>query len=361
MLKEVFVDGYKSIDQAKVELRQFTLFSGINSAGKSSMIQAINYLLNLQCQSTGQRRDMYGVIGRFVDARNSVKGNKEIVFQLTEEDANKENYIFKAVCSGGEGVNLVQTEFPREQTLSEDVEQRKVIYLSAERIGVQNAYELNIQNPYDIGNKGQFVYSYLSYLGQEELAEPEFICHPNEVGMSLSNQVNYWMDYLLGFRIQVNAVPDVDQVVVTYSNTKSNRYYRAVNVGTGVTYISALIIAALSCKRGDTLIVENPEIHLHPRAQSRLMEFMAFLCDRGLQVILETHSDHIYNGMRKCIKRNMLSRDKIAAYYFELDETMQTRIYHITFNDQGAEKTHPYGMFDQFDDDLDELIGMCEE
>lgn len=73
---------------------------------------------------------------------------------------------------------------------------------------------------------------------------------------------------------------------------------------------------------------------------------------------METHSDHIYKGMRKCIKRNTLGRDKLAAYYFELDDTMQTKIQHITFNEQGAEENHPYGMFDQFDDDLDELIGM---
>lgn len=225
-------------------------------------------------------------------------------------------------------------------------------------MGVQNTYELNIRNHSDIGNRGRYVYSYLSYFGQDELSELEFLCCPDEVGMSLNNQVNYWLDYLLGFQIQVNAVQDVDQVVVTYSNSKSNRYYRAANVGTGVTYISTLIIAALSCKQGDTLIVENPEIHLHPGAQSRLMEFMAFLCDRGLQVILETHSDHIYNGMRKCIKRNMLCREKIAVYYFELDDSMQTKIHHITFNNQGAEENHPYGMFDQFDDDLDELIGM---
>ena len=361
MLKEIFVEGYKSIDRAQVELRQFTLFSGVNSAGKSSMIQSINYMLDLQHKLDNQGRDMYGAIGKFVDVRNSVKGNKEIIFRLSEEDTNEEQYFFSAVCSGGEGRTQVKIESPESEKLIQYAEKYKVIYLSAERVGVQNTYELNIQNPWDIGNKGQFVYSYLSYFGQEELLEPNFICHPDEIGMSLSNQVNYWLNYLLDFRIQVNAVPDVDQVVVTYSNSKSNRYYRAVNVGTGVTYISALIIAALSCKAGDTLIVENPEIHLHPRAQSRLMEFMAFLCGRGLQVILETHSDHIYNGMRKCIKRNMLSRDKIAAYYFELNETMQTQIHHITFNNQGAEETHPYGMFDQFDDDLDELIGICEE
>ena len=70
--------------------------------------------------------------------------------------------------------------------------------------------------------------------------------------MSLNNQVNYWMDYLLGFQIRVKPIPEVDQVIAMYSNSKNNRYYRAANVGTGVTYIAMLIIAALSCKKGDT-------------------------------------------------------------------------------------------------------------
>lgn len=122
--------------------------------------------------------------------------------------------------------------------------------------------------------------------------------------------------------------------------------------------MSILVIAALACKQEDILIIENPEIHLHPRAQSRFMEFLAFLANRGLQVIVETHSDHIYNGMRKCIKRNTLDKEKAAAYFFELDDTMQTRVERIRLNDEGAEEKHPYGMFDQFDDDLDELLGL---
>ena len=51
-------------------------------------------------------------------------------------------------------------------------------------------------------------------------------------------------------------------------------------------------------------------------------------------------------------------KDKAAIYFFELDETMQTRVYDIKLNSQGAEENHPYGLFDQFDDDLDELLGM---
>lgn len=359
MLREISVDGYKSINQEKVELRPFTLFSGVNSAGKSSMIQSINYVLDLQRRQSGIKSDeIYGMTGRFTDMRNSVRGNKKIIFRLTEEGLHGEEYNIQVTYRADGEIDTKRFKLSPEKDKPDYLGKYKVIYLLAERVGVQNMYGLNIRNPRDIGDKGQYVYSYLSYFGQDGLPEPGFAYCSDEVGMSLNNQVNYWLDYLLGFQIRVNAVPDVDQVVVTYSNSKNNRYYRASNVGTGVTYVSVLIIAALSCKAGDTVIVENPGIHLHPGAQSRLMEFMAYLCARGLQVILETHSDHIYNGMRKCIKRGILDRERIAAYYFELDDTMQTKIHSITFNEQGAEEAHPYGMFDQFDDDLDELIGM---
>lgn len=359
MLKEIFIDGYKSINQEKLDLQPFTLFSGVNSAGKSSVIQAINYVLDMQRQQLGIKGDSDDVeIGRFVDVRNSVKGNKEIYFRLTEHSPDGVSCEAVVIYRGSELMNTAKTDFTPYEQMKKYMGQYKIIYLSTERVGVQNTYELNVRNPWAIGDRGKYVFSYLACFGQERLPETKFIYNPEEVGMSLNNQVNYWMDYLLGFQIQVKTVPEVDQVIAMYANSRSNRYYRAANVGTGVTYIAMLVIAALSCKEGDTLIIENPEIHLHPRAQSRLMEFAAFLCDRGLQIIMESHSDHIYNGMRKCIKRKSLDRGKIAVYYFELDDTMQTKVYHIAFNDQGAEENHPYGMFDQFDDDLDELIGM---
>ncbi len=234
----------------------------------------------------------------------------------------------------------------------------RAIHLSVERVGVQNFYPLSASDPGEIGDRGEYVYSYLALYGQESLAEEAFAYDVEQVGLSMNNQVNYWLEYLMGFRIQTRIVQDVDQVVVTYSNVGNNRYYRPQNVGTGVTYMSMLIIAALSCQKGDMLIIENPEIHMHPRAQSRFVELLAFLAGRGLQVILETHSDHIYNGMRKCVKNGKLRKEQTAAYFLELDESMQTKADRIRFNDQGAEENHPYGLFDQFDDDLDELLGM---
>ena len=292
-----------------------------------------------------------------MDIRNSIKGNREIYFELDLRRHEKTRTVKVTLTQkeNGVGVDLQQ---PSGFSLIDFIQRNKIVYLPVERVGIMRTYELNTQQERIIGERGEYAYSYLALYGQESIPAEEFAYKPEEVGQSLNNQVNYWLEYLMGFNVQTNIVQDVDQVVVTYSNAKNNRYYRGKNVGTGVTYMSILVIAALACKQEDILIIENPEIHLHPRAQSRFMEFLAFLANRGLQVIVETHSDHIYNGMRKCIKRNTLDKEKAAAYFFELDDTMQTRVERIRLNDEGAEENHPYGMFDQFDDDLDELLGL---
>ena len=358
MLSRVLVDGYKSIDRVELILKNFTLLSGVNSAGKSSVIQTILYMIQLEKRNGRFPVETSFDLGKFVDVRNNIRGSKQIRFELDlrEEDGNVRTSCADIYPEG----NLDKVDFTT--SLLEGgqryTDRHKVIYLSVERVGVQNFYPLSIADPREIGNRGEYVYSYLALYGQESLAEEAFAFNPEQIGLSMNNQVNYWLEYLMGFRIQTNIIQDVDQVVVTYSNAGNKRYYRPQNVGTGITYMSMLVIAALSCHKGDTLVIENPEIHMHPRAQSRFMELIAFLAGRGLQIILETHSDHIYNGMRKCVKSGGLQKEQTAAYFLELDETMQTKVSLIRLNDQGAEENHPRGLFDQFDDDLDELLGM---
>lgn len=356
MLSRILIDGYKSIDREELELRNFTILAGVNSAGKSSVIQALLCMTQV-LQSEEDTEKKYLELGKFTDIRNSIKGNREIHFDLKYTE-NGIAESLGAFLNASDKLITSRNEKAQESIPKGYTERHKLVYLSVERIGIRKAYDMNVDRPREIGAKGEFAFSYLALFGQSPLSEKTFAIQPSEVGLSLNNQVDYWLEYIMGFHIRTAEVQDLDQVVVTYSNAKTNRYYRGQNVGTGITYIAMLIIAALSCKCEDTLIIENPEIHLHPRAQSRFMEFLAHLSGQGLQIILETHSDHIYNGMRKCIKNGRLSREKIAAYFLELDETMQTRISEIHFNDQGAEENHPYGMFDQFDDDLDELIGL---
>jgi len=341
----------------ELELQNFTLLSGINSAGKSSVIQAILYVLQMEERYGRFPMGQHTGFGKFVDVRNNITGSRDIRFTLDLQENGEVRTISVRVYPEGQldKVELSASLLEQDQRYTD---RHKVIYLSVERVGVQNFYPLSLSDPKEIGSRGEYVYSYLALYGQEPLAEEAFAYDPEQIGLSMSNQVNYWLEYLMGFHIQTNIVQDVDQVVVTYANAGNNRYYRPQNVGTGITYMSMLIIAALSCHRGDTLVVENPEIHMHPRAQSHFMELIAFLAGKGLQIILETHSDHIYNGMRKCIKGRKFRKEQTAAYFLELDDSMQTKVSRIRLNDQGAEENHPHGLFDQFDDDLDELLGM---
>ena len=118
-----------------------------------------------------------------------------------------------------------------------------------------------------------------------------------------------------------------------------------------------MIIAALACKEGDLLIIENPEIHLHPSGQSELVEFLAFLAQCGVQIIVETHSDHIYNGIRKSIRLDQIDSDKVSIYSFTQDARGCSIPIEIPVNGDGKALKKSEGFFDQIDKDLSVILG----
>lgn len=132
---------------------------------------------------------------------------------------------------------------------------------------------------------------------------------------------------------------------------------RPKNVGTGVTYITELVVAALSCKTGDLLIIENPEIHLHPSGQAELVTFLAFLAQYGMQIIVETHSDHIYNGVRKSIRLDEIDHDNVSVYFFVQNEKGCSVPLNIPINNEGKALVFSDGLFDQINKDLDVILG----
>ncbi len=128
-------------------------------------------------------------------------------------------------------------------------------------------------------------------------------------------------------------------------------------MGTGVSYIAEIIIAAFSCGKDDVLIVENPEIHLHPSGQCELMEFLVFLARKGLQVVMETHSDHIFNGLRRCVSRDRITNDKVRIYFFRQNEDKISIPVEIFVEEDGHVKNQQDGLFDQIEKDLDVILG----
>lgn len=132
---------------------------------------------------------------------------------------------------------------------------------------------------------------------------------------------------------------------------------RHKNIGTGVTYIAEVIISAFSCKAGDILIIENPEIHLHPSAQSKFVDFLTFIASCGVQIIVETHSDHIYNGIRKDIHQDLIDAEDVRIYFFKQNENGCSEPILIPINETGKATVNANGLFDQIKKDLDVILG----
>ena len=184
---------------------------------------------------------------------------------------------------------------------------------------------------------------------------------------SLLDQTSGWLQHLSpGVRPRPAAVDLADLTSLRYSYTgtsvdSASRDRRPSNVGFGVTYSLPIIVACLSAPAGDLLLPENPEAHLHPRGQSALGNLLALCAADGVQIIVETHSDHLVNGIRVAAKRSEISSDAIAVHFFSRDvETGESSITSPVLHANGRFSDWPEGFFDEWSRALDELLETTE-
>ena len=115
----------------------------------------------------------------------------------------------------------------------------------------------------------------------------------------------------------------MQQVDLKYTYTYGDRTtqdFSPLNVGFGLTYSLPIIVAILKANPNDLIIIENPESHLHPKAQSKLAELFALASSIGIQLIIETHSDHILNGIRVATKKGLINSEQTKIYYLSKEE-----------------------------------------
>ena len=92
------------------------------------------------------------------------------------------------------------------------------------------------------------------------------------------------------------------------------------DVGVGVSQVIPVVVAALFAKPGHIVIVEDPESHLHPLAQAKLAELLASVsAERGVQFIVETHSEHLFRRMQTLMARRQVQPGQAAMYFVERD------------------------------------------
>lgn len=342
MIKNIKIAGFKSFDNVKFEFKNFTLLAGANSVGKTTVLQSIFALVQ---SGNNPFRGEYMNVGKFNELINIATDKNEINLQMQYEYNNIIKEVSKTITKEG--------------VICSDVidENIKIIYCSAERIGVKDTYEKYLGDEILIGKNCEYVFHYLAEHKDTPLDRESDFVYDADSKLTFSGQVDYWLNKISGYRIQANEIDKTEFIQVLYTNEKMKMGIRPKNVGTGVTYIAEIIIAALACKEGDLLIIENPEIHLHPSGQAEMVRFLAFLAQCGVQIIVETHSDHIYNGIRKCICQDEIENENVCVYFFKQDDRGCSIPINIPINDEGKALAYTDGLFDQINKDLNVILG----
>jgi predicted ATPase len=105
------------------------------------------------------------------------------------------------------------------------------------------------------------------------------------------------------------------------------------------------------------MIVENPEAHLHPSAQSRIGQFLAKVASTGVKVIVETHSDHVVNGIQVAVAGREINPAGITVNFFnQTENSRQPDLKSISVHEKGELSSWPKGFFDQTQIDFAELF-----
>ena len=138
----------------------------------------------------------------------------------------------------------------------------------------------------------------------------------------LIDEVNAWLGEIsLGAKIDIELkeVGDVRKYVerVSYGEGELLQTYKPQNVGFGVSCILPVLVSLLKAQPGDIIVIENPEAHLHPRGQSEMGRLMACAAAYGVQLFVETHSDHVINGVRIAVKEGVIRPQDAKIAFFE--------------------------------------------
>jgi predicted ATPase len=346
MISRLRVQGFKRFNDHTFSLAPLTVLAGLNGAGKTSVVQSF---LIMRQGCTGPIVQLNGPFGLELGTADDVSnwaGRDEICFAIDEAD---EHYEWKLTWPAEDSMYL-DAEAPRHCTpacLSHLP--RSFTYLSPERMGPRRSHPGAGVPPeeLEVGFRGEHCAQLLSERGNKPIEDANRR-HPKSEGASfLKYEVERWLSDIAR-PIEIDAVRLPGSTVYSLSfRDFDGTFVKATNMGFGVTFALPVVLAGLVARPGGLLIVENPEAHLHPAGQSQIGLFLAWLSGKGVQVILETHSDHVLNGIRRAIGEHkyIAATDAVVHFFAAGKEAV---VEELSFTKIGGISHWPRGFFDQF-------------
>lgn len=377
MIKTLSIQHFKAFDELQqVRLGGLTLLTGINGRGKSSFLQVL-LLLSQSLRNSAQHtldnlllKGDWVDLGSFTEITNVyAKHNLPIIFDI--ETDNDTDYRFRlsykagSISSMGDlcGMEVNGTEMFSESSFygeNTSVEKdsmlaapvisgytsltnlQRMYYISADRESAQNEEDNVSRSSLWLDKKGRNILNVIYAEGED---------FQKGVEQELSNIFD-GATFLI--KEEGNALR------LYMDSTDNGRLFRPVNVGYGYSYALSLITAGLLAKKDECIIVENPEAHLHPSAQSAIMQFFCReVLPKKVQVLIETHSDHIVNASLIAVRNQVLTDNQLEILFFYRKKEAEKlfAVQNLEITSKGRVKNPPQNFCDQYAMDLRTLMG----
>ncbi|MGW7350831.1 AAA family ATPase [Streptomyces sp. NPDC054784] len=391
MIDQLTLTNFKAFQHLDLPLGPLTLLTGLNSSGKSSVLQALGLLQ--QSYTANVLDDVRELVeeagsGDVTASDTGFLLNGELVSLGTGHDALHEDFtgdepeITLAVSEGTHRYSwtvaheaeqnllpLTRVDIPlNSEGGKAPVGAAAVVpayltagfqYLHADRISPAEFYPRDHHAAIGrgfLGVRGQHTVNFLRHHAREAVPDGP-LRHPGAPSPRLLDQAAAWMGELCpGVDLQAVAIEDTDSVRLSYGfDGPSGARRRPTNVGFGLTYALPVVVACLTARPGSLVLLENPEAHLHPRGQTRMAALVAGAAAQGAQLVVETHSDHVLNGVRLAVKRGVLAPEAAVLHYFRGGPT-GSEVASPRVDRDGLLDQWPEGFFDELENTLDELL-----
>ena len=368
MIHTLFLDHFKCFEHLRLPLAPLTLLTGVNAAGKSTVIQSLALLRQSKITCSSSSLPLNGdlvQLGNFDDVVDKETGRD--CFEIGIE---RKGLKIKWQCQTDDRSALVipakcQPIDPSSKPSAADrMDLESAIaelgYLCTDRIGPRETYLVDVADSsrLSVGCKGEFTPWVIHRLGEHEVLPA---LRKENVTVTLVRQIEAWLaDFFPGAGMDVQPVPGANLVLLSVRTRSDGKFHRPQNVGFGVTHILPVLTLCLGAVRDQVLMIENPEAHLHPSAQAKMGYFLGQVAAAGVQIIVESHSDHVLNGVRKAVLDRQLRSDQVAIHFFNRRERTPkdgAQIISPVINETGQLSVWPEGFFDQYEKDLAQLTG----
>lgn len=376
MIDELDITNFKCFKRLILPLSRLTALTGFNASGKTSTIQAILLLSqNLKSIRLDDKINLNGQhvrLGSPGDVLYESADEKIIKIDISNEEEKISLSLDISKRNTDRTIDISELSLIRsEQTFScrsssvfftnvSEIQSAifksimNTVYLSTGRQPLDGLYPTALDNSeLNVGEKGE----YAPWLF--DISKDDIVCkskrHMSEPADSFRRQFNAWFgDIFQGAEADTLLIDNSNFVRLLFRHDNTSEWRNPSNIGYGLSYAFPIVVSALLAKPGDVLVIDSPEAHLHPQGQSKMGEFLSIISNSGVQVIIETHSDHVINGLRLAVSRSLIASDKVGIHFFN---SKSENIISPSIDSNGRVSEWPEGFFDQAEKDLAELSG----